>query len=403
MTTQEIHPAITSDMILAMDEQYHLPVFKRFPVVFKEGRGARLWDVDGKEYIDAMAGIAVNSVGHAHPKLVKAIADQVASLIHICNSYLSEPQAKLAQKLAALSGLQYAFFCNSGAEAVEGAMKVARKYAHAHGRGGTIITVKNAFHGRTMAAVAATGKASMMAGFEPIPAGYLQVPANDLEAIEALATNDIAAVMLETVQGEGGIIPMDKSYLQSVHQLCTEHNIVLILDEIQCGMGRTGAMFAFEHYGVMPDIMPLAKALGGGVPIGAFLVSEKMAKVMKPGDHGSTFGGNPLACAAALATIGIIEEELLIEAAQKKGDYMLSKINELRSKCPLIKEVRGIGLMIGVELTAASRPFVEKMLRKGVMANATADTVIRLVPPLVISYEEIDMVIDTMREVLCDG
>ena len=297
-STKELHE---------LDKTYYLPTFKRYPLAFKKGSGSRLWDMEGKEYIDALAGIAVNNVGHAHPKVADAIGKQAHELIHISNFYLSEPQVMLTKKLAELSGLQRVFLGNSGAEAAEGAIKIARKYASKNGRGGTIIAMKNAFHGRTLATVAATGKEAMMNGFAPIPAGFLHVPFNDLEAIKEMVTEEVGGIMLEPIQGEGGINLVDPSFLKALRAYCDEQNLVLIFDEIQSGMGRTGKMFAFEHFGVIPDVMTLAKALGGGMPIGAVLASEKVGSAIDWGDHGTTFGGNPLACAAALATIEAME------------------------------------------------------------------------------------------------
>ncbi len=392
-------PVDTQDL-LAIDQLHSLPTFRRFPVAFERASGSKVWDINGKEYIDLLAGIAVLNVGHCHPKVTAAIAEQAQRLMHISNFFVNQPQVQLAQKLANLSGLQYVFLSNSGAEAVEGAMKVARKYASKNGRGGTIITMKNAFHGRTMSTVAATGKQAMMIGFDPIPQGYLHVPFNDFEALEAAITDDIAAVMMETVQGEGGVNIVDEGYLKNVRALCDRENIVLILDEIQCGMGRTGKMFAYEHFGVKPDVMPLAKALGGGMPVGAVLASERVGGAIDPGDHGTTFGGNPMAAAAALATIGVIEEEQLSQKASDTGDWLKSELTSRFKGHPLVKEIRGLGLMIGIELTIEAKPLVLEMLEQGVIANATATNTIRLVPPLNISREELGQALDVMENVL---
>ncbi|MEQ9008717.1 MAG: acetylornithine/succinylornithine family transaminase, partial [Ekhidna sp.] len=311
-TTEELHK---------IDQEYYLPTFKRYPLAFKKGKGSRLWDMEGNEYIDALAGIAVNNIGHGHPKLVKAIADQAQNLIHISNFYVSEPQMVLAKKLSELSGLKRVFFGNSGAEAVEGAIKIARKYASKNGRGGTIINMKNAFHGRTMATIAATGKKAMMNGFDPIPEGFCHVPFNEIDLVKEKVNQDVAGIMLEPIQGEGGIIPAEAEFLKKLRAFCDQENIALIFDEVQCGIGRTGKMFAFEYYGVEPDIMTLAKGLGGGVPIGAVLASEKVGGAIDWGDHGTTFGGNPLVCAAALATLEVIEEEGLLEKTIANGQW----------------------------------------------------------------------------------
>ena len=383
-STEELH---------AFDKDHYLPTFGRYPLAFREGKGSRLFDVEGKEYIDALAGIAVNNVGHAHPKIVKAISEQASKLIHISNFYLSEPQVNLTRKLVELSGLDRVFFGNSGAEAAEGAIKIARKYASKNGRGGTIITMKNAFHGRTMAAVAASGKPSMMNGFDPIPTGFCNVPFSDIEEVRKNVDENVGAVMVETVQGEGGVRPADPAFLQELRSLCDEENIVLVLDEVQCGIGRTGKMFAFEHYGIMPDIMALAKGLGGGVPIGAVLASEKVGSAIDRGDHGTTFGGNPLACATALATLEVIEEEHLLEKAAENGDWLKTEIEKVRSNYPEIKEVRGKGLMIGIELDKLAKPIVISMMHHQVLANATAENVVRLVPPLNIPREDLEEVL----------
>ncbi len=386
----------------ALDEAYYLKVFKRYPLILSHGAGAKVWDIDGKEYIDALAGIAVNGVGHCHPKVVKAVQEQVAKLMHISNLFISEPQMRLAQKLAELSGLDRVFFTNSGAESNELAIKMARKYGHVHGRGGEIITMDGCFHGRTLATIAA-GRPKYQKGFEPIPSGFKLIKFNDLEAVKAAVTDQTAAIMVEPIQGEGGIHPADQSFLQGLRQLCDEHNIVLIFDEIQCGMARTGDFFAFQGYGVMPDIMSLAKSLGGGFPIGALLAQEKTAEALDFGDHGTTFGGNPLGCAAALATIEAIEEENLLDAARENGNKIMERLRAEAQQETAIKDVRGKGLMIGIELDIPARPVVMTMMEKGVIANAIGDNIIRLVPPLNISMDELNTVVDVMLEAIKEG
>ncbi len=392
----------TTEQLRSVDDRYYLQVYRRQPVTLVRGSGARVWDTDGREYIDALAGIAVNSVGHCHPRVSDAICTQAGKLIHTSNIYTSEPQIMLAEKLAALSGMDRAFFCNSGAEAVEGAFKLARKYAHSKGRGGTIISMEGCFHGRTLATIA-TGKEKYRQGFEPIPAGFVRVPFNNIEALRSTVNEDVAAIIIETVQGEGGIRPVDGEYLREVRALCDEHGILLILDEIQCGVGRTGKFWAFEHFGITPDILATAKALGGGVPIGAFIARQHVADAIAAGDHGSTFGGNPLACAAALATLAVVEEEHLCEAAVAKGARFTQRVQEAATELDVIRDVRGMGLMIGVELSFEGREVVALMREQGVLSNVTADTVIRIVPPLVINNEDLDRVadvlIDAVREV----
>jgi acetylornithine/N-succinyldiaminopimelate aminotransferase len=383
----------------ALDQQHYLQTFRRFPLTLVRGRGARVWDIDGKEYIDALGGIAVNSVGHCHPKVTAAIQRQAAELIHISNFYLSKPQAELSQKLVALSGLDRVFLANSGAEAVEGAIKIARKYAHHTGRGGTVLSFEGSFHGRTLATIA-TGKKQMQAGFGPIPHGFQQLPFNDLEAVKGATDAETAAILVEPIQGEGGIRVAERAFLEGLRAWCDQEGLVLIFDEIQCGMGRTGKMFAKDHLGIAPDIMTLAKALGGGVPIGAVLSNAKTSAAIEYGDHGTTFGGNPLACAAALATIEALETEGLLQQAAEKGAWLKGKLAALNT--PALKEVRGEGLMIGAEFDFETKPLVQKMLEHGVLANATAGNVLRLLPPLNISYAELETVLRVLQQSLTE-
>lgn len=387
LTTEELHK---------IDQQHYLPTFKRYQLAFKKGKGSRLWDMEGNEYIDALAGIAVNNVGHCHPKVSEAICAQANELIHISNFYLSQPQMDLTKTLAERSGLKRVFLANSGAEAVEGAIKIARKYASKHGRGGTVMTMHNAFHGRTLATVAATGKKAMMTGFDPIPTGFCHIPFNNIDLIKEKVNDDVAAILVEPIQGEGGIIPAQQDFLSDLKAFCQENKVVLIFDEVQCGMGRTGKLFAHEHYGVKPDIMALAKGLGGGVPIGAVLANEEVGGAIDWGDHGTTFGGNPLVCAAALATIKVIEEEGLLEQAMKKGAWFKEKVHEVMKEIPEIEGIRGEGLMLGVVLTIESKPVVATMMQHRVLANATAGNVVRIVPPLNIPQDDLVKVFDVL-------
>lgn len=380
-----------------LDQKHYLQTFKRYPLTLERACGSHAWDVDGNEYVDALAGIAVNSVGHCHPKIVKAIQEQAAKLIHISNFYLSVPQVELSKRLTVLSGLERVFFGNSGAEAVEGAFKIARKYAHSRGRGGTIISFDGSFHGRTLATIA-TGAEKMQKGFDPIPAGFIKIPFNDMNAVRDSADRETAAIIIEPVQGEGGINIADGSFLKELRMFCDDHDIVLIFDEIQCGMGRTGKMFAFQHHDVRPDIMTLAKALGGGTPISAILSSEKVSSEIEFGDHGTTFGGNPLVCAAALATIDVIEEENLLQQAEEKHGWFKKQIDGLNEAS--IKEFRGLGLMIGIEFEFDTRPLVQEMLNRGVLANATAGNVLRLVPPLNIEEDDMNKIMSALKEAL---
>ncbi len=377
------------------DQQYYLPTFKRMPLAFSHGEGAKIWDVEGNEYLDALAGIAVCNLGHCHPKVVQALQAQAAKLMHISNFFVSEPQVMLSKKLVESSGLDRVFFSNSGAESVEGAIKIARKYAHRNGRGGTVISMENSFHGRTLATIA-TGKKKMQQGFGPIPAGFHKVPFNDIEAVRAAVSEEVAAIILEPVQGEGGINVAKPCYIRAIRELCDRENIVLIFDEIQCGVGRTGELFAKDHYEVQPDIMTLAKGLGSGLPVGAILSNEKVSSAIDFGDHGTTFGGNPMACASGLATLEAIEEEEILQHTQRKGFWLKEMLDDRLGKHPKLKQIRGLGLMIGIEFDFSTKPVVMEMMKRGVLANATADRVLRLVPPLVITYEELEHLADTI-------
>jgi acetylornithine/N-succinyldiaminopimelate aminotransferase len=378
-----------------IDQKFYLQTFRRYPITLESGRGAHVWDVEGNEYIDMLGGIAVNSVGHCHPSVVDAIREQARKLIHISNFYLSKPQVALSKKLVELSGLDRVFLANSGAESVEGAIKIARKYAHSINRGGTVISFEGSFHGRTLATIA-TGKKEMQTGFEPIPEGFKPVPFNDIEAVKKASDEDVAAIIIEPIQGEGGIHIATDKFLHELRKFCDEQQIVLIFDEIQCGMGRTGKLFAKDHSGVQPDIMTLAKALGGGFPIGAVLSNEKVSSAMEFGGHGTTFGGNPLACAASLATLKVIQVEEIMEQAVEKGNWLMSRIKSLN--CSDIRDIRGRGLMIGVEFAFETKPLVQRMLEKGVLANATAGNVLRLVPPLNISFGDLEKAIKVLNE-----
>lgn len=386
-----------NDEITNRTEEHHFKIYKRYPITLEKGRGSRVWDIDGNEYIDALAGIAVNSVGHCHPRVVEAIQEQAEKMIHISNLYYSESQSILAQQLTRISGMDRAFFCNSGAESIEAAIKIARKHAGKKGKIGSIISMENCFHGRTIGTIA-LGKEKYRMGFGPMPGGIERVPFNDVDALKKKMSDDTAAVIIEPVQGEGGIHPAGKEYLEEARSLCDKYEALLIYDEIQCGIARTGKMFAWMHTGVKPDVLCTAKALGGGFPIGATLASDAAAGVIGYGEHGTTYGGNPLACAAASAALSVIEDEKLVSAAKEKGEYMVKEIRERTDGWDSIKEIRGLGLMIGVELAFKGADVVNKMLDRGVLSNCASDTVMRLVPPLVITLEEIDTVIDVLLD-----
>lgn len=381
------------------DLKSYLPTYIRFPLALERGKGARLWDVEGKEYLDMLAGIAVNNLGHCHPAVSDAICKQANELIHISNFFVSKPQVELSELMLEISGMDRIFFTNSGAESVEGAIKIARKFSHHNGRGGEIVFMENAFHGRTLATIAA-GKANYQKGFDPIPTGFKSIPFNDIKVAEESIHSKTAAVLLEPVQGEGGVIPADQEYLKALREICTKKGALLIFDEIQCGIGRTGKMFAKDHYGVEPDIMTLAKGLGGGMPIGAFLCNEKVASAINPGDHGTTFGGNPLACAASMATVKYILDHDLLQQVEAISNWFFHELEKRKDQHPIINQIRGKGLMIGIVLNEEAKPIVMKMLDKGIIANATAGNVIRLVPPLTISKEELTEFLKVFDQVL---
>jgi acetylornithine/N-succinyldiaminopimelate aminotransferase len=380
-------------------ESRHFPMYRRYPLTLVEGRGARVRDHEGREYIDALGGIAVNAVGHCHPAVVAAITDQAGRLIHASNLYHMVPQAELAERLTDAVGLDRVFFVNSGTEAVEGALKLARRHARAQGRGTGVISFAGCFHGRTVGALSAH-TAAQREPFEPLLEGYQQLPLGDLGAIESALSDEIAAVIIEPVQGEGGVRVVPDEFLRDLRRLCDRSGALLICDEIQCGIGRTGRFNACDHAGIKPDIMVLAKALGGGMPIGAVLATDTVARAFAPGDHGTTFGGNPLACAAAVATLGVIEDEALVDRAAVLGNHLLTRLRDSAGDHAAIREVRGRGLMVGVELDFPARDLVTAMMDAGVLANATAETVVRFLPPLNIPEPDLDRVVDVFLSCL---
>jgi acetylornithine/N-succinyldiaminopimelate aminotransferase len=377
--------------------------YARQPIAFVRGEGAYLWDESGKRYLDAVAGVAVNGLGHAHPKLVKAIADQAAMLIHSSNLYRILRQEELADRLCALSGMDKAFFCNSGCEANEAAIKLARLYGHGKGiEVPTIIVMEKAFHGRTMATLTATGSRKIQAGFEPLLSGFARVPFNDLEAIRQVAEHNksVVAVLIEVVQGEGGINVLPTEFLTELRRICDAQGWLLMLDEVQTGIGRTGTWFGFQHAGVTPDVMALAKGLGSGMPIGACLARGAAAEVFQPGNHGSTFGGNPLACAAALATLDAIEEDKLLENARLRGEAIREGLRQAFAGLSSVVDIRGEGMMIGIELDRPCGELVAVARDAGVLINVTADKVIRLVPPLIYGEAEVDELVKVVSAVV---
>lgn len=400
--TGQIAPVVDATQVRAQDQSHVMHTYARLPVTFVRGQGARLWDADGKEYLDFLAGIAVNGVGHCHPNVVRAIQEQAATLIHTSNLYHTAPQAALADKLAQISAFDRAFFCNSGAEANEAALKIARKWGKAKGgeRKFHIVTAERSFHGRTMATVTATAQPKYQAPFTPLVPGFAYVPFNDIAALESAVTEEICAVLLEPIQGEGGVYPAHQKYLEAARDLCDKHGALLIFDEVQTGVGRTGKWWAYEHFGVVPDIMTLAKSLGGGVPIGACLARGDAAETFVPGDHGSTFAGNPLAASAALAVLQTVEDEHLLANAHAMGAYFVQRLREAPTG-DKIAEVRGLGLMLGVELKAPdARRVQSEALERGLILNAIGDHILRLLPPLIINKADIDQAMDVLKAVL---
>ena len=377
----------TSEEIIALHKQYVMPSYAPGLVLVK-GKGVKVWDADGKEYMDFLAGIAVLGLGHCHPQVVKAIRTQAAKLMHVSNLYYNENQPKLAQALSTRSMNGKCFFCNSGAEANEGMFKLARLWGHAQGKY-EIVTMRNSFHGRTLATLAATGQTKYQKGFEPIPAGFVYADYNNLDSIRAAINEKTVAVLVEAVQGEGGILPGTPEFMKGLRALCDEKNILLLCDEVQCGMGRTGFWFGLQASGIQPDAFSLAKSLGNGFPIGALVASPKLADIFQPGNHASTFGGNPLACAAALAVIETMEQENLPANAAKMGELFMGLLNKLSRKYSFIKDVRGRGLMVGLVLDRPAKPLEVILREKGLITIATADTVIRFVPPLTVKAAQI--------------
>lgn len=390
--------------IIEETEKYYLPVFGRYQMVMELGQGCRVWDNEGNEYVDAFAGIAVNSLGYNHPVLVKAISKQASKLMHCSNLYYTEIQAKALRVVAEATGMNRIFFANCGAEGNEGAMKLARKYGVSKAPTKyKIISADESFHGRTFDTLAATGHDYYHVGYGPLSPGHVLVPYGDIKALEAQMDDDVCAVLLEPIQGEGGVhVPSDE-YLQQVRALCDKHDALLIFDEVQTGVARTGKWFAYMHSGVKPDILTFAKGIGGGFPVAGFAVPERLAHVFKPGDHGGTFGGNPLACAAVYATLTTIKSEGLVDKVAEKGEYFKNELRKLQEKYPdKVTDVRGCGLMLGMEVAGEGKPIVESCLANNVIVNCTAGNVIRIVPPLIISREEIDIVVAALDKALAD-
>ncbi len=388
MKTQEIFDSY---------KDYIMPTYTKVPLIFVKGKGSRLWDIHNNVYLDFFPGWGVGNLGHCHPKVMQAVREQVSKLIFIPNNYYHLPQAKLAKEIVFWSYPAKVFFCNSGAEANEAAIKFSRKFGNGRYE---IITFYDSFHGRTLAALAATGQVKYQQGFEPLPEGFKIVKFNDIQEVKKAITDKTVAIMLELIQGEGGINVADKDFILNLRKICDEKKLLLIIDEVQTGIGRTGKMFCYQHYGFTPDIMTLAKALGGGLPIAVMVVKKEIADTLGPGMHASTFGGSPLVCKAAQAVLRAIQKGKLLTNTQKMGEYLFLKLKALKDKYEIIKEVRGMGLMAGVELSIEGKTIVEKCIARGLLINCTHDKVLRLMPALNITKKEIDKAIGILDNVL---
>ncbi|MFH1507324.1 MAG: aspartate aminotransferase family protein [Candidatus Omnitrophota bacterium] len=388
-----------NEEIFGIYKDYVMATYTKQPLVFVKGKGSYIWDVHGKKYLDFFPGWGVGNLGHCPSKVVSAVKDQVTKLIFIPNNYYNIPQAKLAREFNYWTKYPFkAFFCNSGTEANEAAIKFSRKFGQQ--KRYEIISFKDSFHGRTLASLAATGQPKYQDGFSPLPAGFIIVKLNDLQQVKNAINDKTVGIMLELIQGEGGVNIANKGFVLHLRQLCDEHKLLLIIDEVQTGIGRTAKMFAWQNYGITPDVFTLAKALGGGLPIGAMLVKKEISEYLKPGTHASTFGGSPLVCRAALAVLRTIRKEKILASAQKTGDYLYGKLIALKQKYEVIKEVRGMGLMWGVELKIEGKSLVEECIKKGLLLNCTHDTVLRLMPALNVAKKEVDNAIDILDEVL---
>ena len=395
---------MTTEKLIADSSKYIMNTYARLPIALVRGEGVRVWDADGKEYLDFLAGIAVCALGHSNSLVSAAICAQAETLMHVSNIYHIEPQIRLAALLVEHSFADKVFFCNSGAEANEAAIKLARKYAHEHMDGGRyrIISMRNSFHGRTLATLAATGQERIQRGFDPLLAGFEYVPFDDLSSLEKAVTEDVCAVMLEAIQGEGGIKIPEDGYLKEVRKICDDKGILLILDEVQTGMGRTGDLFAYEKSGVAPDIMTLAKALGNGFPVGAMLATDRVAASFTPGSHASTFGGNPLAMAAGLAVMDALLNRGVLDNCREMGAYLRERLEDLKGTHTVIREIRGRGLMVGVELSIEGADIVKGCMEQGLLMNCTGGTILRFVPPLIVTKEDVDRAVAILDGVMRD-
>jgi acetylornithine/N-succinyldiaminopimelate aminotransferase len=392
----------TLEQIAELERKYLLPTYNRYPVVFSRGKGVFLYDIDGKRYLDLVSGLGVNALGHAHPRIVKTIREQAAKLVHVSNLYYHEYQGPLAEKLCALSGLDRAFFSNSGTEAIEGSIKLARLAGHRAGgeAKSRLVALEGSYHGRTFGALSLTGQAKHRKGFEPLLEDVTFVAQNDLEGLRAAVTDNTCAIVLEPIFGEGGIYECSVEFLRECRGLADRHKAALIFDEIQCGLGRTGTIFAFQGFGVTPDIVAIAKPIAAGLPLGAFIAKEEFANAISPGQHGTTFGGGPLACRVALEFLAIVEEEKLLENVNKVGAYLHDQLKALTEKRGAAKEVRGRGFIQGIQLDIPARPIVDEGLAEGVLFNATQDTVVRFLPPYLLEEKQVDRGIRVLKKLL---
>ena len=389
----------TYQEIVELEQKYLLNTYARYPVAFVRGKGVYLYDVNGKRYLDFLSGLAVNSLGYAHPRIVKVIREQAGKVIHLSNLYYNEYQGQLAEKLCQKSGMDRAFFTNSGTEAIEGALKLVRAAGHATAgpHKTVIVALENSFHGRTMGALALTAQPKYRQGFDPMLEGVRFVPRNDVAALRAAMDDAVCSIVLEPIQGEGGIYSSSQEFLQACRQLADQHHAALVFDEIQCGMGRTGRLFAFEHFGVVPDVICIAKPMAAGFPMGAFLSKDWLAQHITPGRHGTTFGGGPLACRIALEYLAILEDENLLERVQRVGAYLTRKLEEMVAKFSIATEVRGVGMMQALQLTVPGKPILEAAMADGLLFNITQDTTIRLLPPFLLEEKHVDTGIRILR------
>jgi acetylornithine/N-succinyldiaminopimelate aminotransferase len=396
---------LTYEEIVALEQKYLLNTYARYPLAIARGKGVYVYDVEGRRHLDLLAGLGVNALGHAHPRIVKAIREQAARVIHLSNLYYNEYQGLLAEKLCTASGLDRAFFSNSGTEAIEGALKLVRAAGHATGGPGKciVIALENSFHGRTMGALALTGQAKYRQGFDPMLEGVRFVPRNDVEALRNAMDDKVCGIVLEPIQGEGGIQESSAEFLRACRELADQHQAALIFDEIQCGLGRTGQLFAFQHFGVVPDVVCIAKPIAAGLPLGAFLAKERFAQHISPGKHGTTFGGGPLTCRVALEYLAILEDENLLEQVRRVGGYFSQKLRELVDKFDIAVEVRGVGAIQALQLAIPGRPILEAALTKGLLINVTQDTVLRFLPPFLLQEKHVDSGVRILRKLLADA